>query len=349
MKNSQLRPSISVVIATYKRAKMVREAVLAAWNQTLRPDEIIVSDDCSPDDTLYVLEALKAEVPILKIISTPANSGGVPNWNHVIENSTGELIAWCSDDDRFKPDHLNKSVTYLTEHPEVGLVHAGFEEVFDGADLEQQNRYIPLKSNKEFIVDRSNAVEYFSENFSWYFHPSTLVFRRTLWNRVGVFDKKYALADTDWFLRATVEHRTVYLPYYGVINRRHSGGSGNWSARVGSINMQRELYFSVTNFMDCVRKSNPPVDNLDQQFSRWLWKYRILLLRIFISRSRAGRIDVAKDCAEEIRHVSPFLHFIPQVLFALTIILAFHALSLLQSILPGGRSKYADLGKYIPM
>ena len=341
--------TVSVVIATYNRSRMVREAVLAAWNQTLPPDEIVVSDDCSPDDTLEVLEALKKEVPILKIISTSTNSGGVPNWNHVIEASSGELIAWCSDDDRFKPDHLKNAIAYLSTHEEVGLIHSGFEEVFDGGETRLDVRKTQLKSNSIILVNRSNAIDYFSRNFSWYFHPSTLVFRRSLWNSVGHFDKRYALADTDWFLRAAINHQLVYLPYYGVINRRHAGGSGNWSARVGSIEMQRELYRAIENFIHVAHNTTSHVINLDKQFSQWLNQYRLLLLRIFISRSRAGRREVARDCANEILRVTPILSKFPSVILNNSIHSAYYFLSCLQLILPGGRNKYKDLGKYIPM
>ncbi len=49
---------ISVAIATYNRRAMVRESVEAALEQTLLPDEIVVSDDASTDGTAAMLEQL---------------------------------------------------------------------------------------------------------------------------------------------------------------------------------------------------------------------------------------------------------------------------------------------------
>ena len=345
----QKKPTISVVCATYNRAKMVRETVLAAWNQTLRPDEIVVSDDCSPDNTLEVLRELQKEVPILKIVESLKNSGGVPNWNQVIEASSGDIIAWCSDDDRFKEDHLEKSVRYLLEHEDIGLVHAGFEEVREAENGTQHVQYTSLKSDAPIIITRDNIVEYMTRHFSWYFHPSTLVFRRTLWNNTGIFNSKYALADTDWFIRAAMHHRLVYLPYFGVINRRHYSNSGNWSIRVGSINMQREFYEAIYSFADEASTLLDTSSKLDQQVSRWTLRYRLLILRIFIARCRAGNYLVATDCARELTRVTPFLLKIPSWLSSPFLRGIYFLLSRLQIILPGGRKKYRNLGKHVPM
>ena len=117
---------ISVAIPTWNRAQLVRQTVLAALRQTRPPDEIVVSDDASPDDTVAVLEALAREYPLLRIIRQPINLKGVRNWSAAIDATKGDLIAMCSDDDQFEPDHLEKAERHLEAHPEAALVHAWF-------------------------------------------------------------------------------------------------------------------------------------------------------------------------------------------------------------------------------
>ncbi len=75
--------------------------------------------------------------------------------------------------------------------------------------------------------------------YNWPFHPSTIVMRREVWEQVGEFDASYALADTDWFVRVAERFSVAMLPRHGVVNRRHAG---NWSNRVGSARMQREIF-----------------------------------------------------------------------------------------------------------
>lgn len=347
--NSPVFPcTVSVVSATYNRSRMVVQAVMSAWQQTLKPYEIVVSDDCSKDDTIDRLIALKKEVPILKIITNSANSGGVPNWNRAVNASQGDLIAWCSDDDRFTPDHLQKAVQYLFDHPDVDVVHAGFIECTEYEDGSETEALSPLKSSHPIVVDKNNFLMYSAINFNWPFHPSTLVFRRKVWEEVGPFNPKFALADTEWFVRCAMKHRLVYLPYYGVINRRHLGSSENWSNRVGSVNMQRELYESILNFVDWARASRE-VKNIDPQFRKWLSRYRILLLRMCIARARAGVFPVARELACEITRVTPILSKIPVQIREWVTKYLYTFLNFIQKYCLGGQSKYANLGKHVPL
>src|SRR6202011_3183782 len=123
--------SVSVAIATYNRAAMVRQAVEAALEQTHLPAEIVIADDASSDSTWMVLEKLAGCAPGVRIFRRERNSGGAENWSFAIRQTSGDYIAWCSDDDRFTPGHLEASVEYLEAHPEVGLVHAGFIDVIE--------------------------------------------------------------------------------------------------------------------------------------------------------------------------------------------------------------------------
>lgn len=348
LKNNIHRPTVSVVSGTYNRSRLVCEMVRAAYNQTTRPDEIVVSDDCSPDDSIANLRELQHEIPILKIIENETNSGGVPNWNKAIEFSSGEIIAWCSDDDQLKPQHLEHAVQYLMAHDHVDMVHAGFEDAREYPDGTVKVEHTSLKSESPVLVNRENLIPYLTRNYTWPFHPSTLVFRRKLWEATKPFNPKYALADTDWFIRVALHHTSVYLPYVGVVNRRHYSNEGNWSNRVGSVNMQREFFEAMTSFLKEVKKMSPESHVYDMQFSSWLRHYRWLLLRIFVARSRAGMANIANDCSVELQKVTPLLKAAPEWLTRGLFSTAFYTLNYLQYILPGGKSKYGNLGKHVP-
>ena len=103
-------PGVSVAIATFNRAEMLREAMEAALAQTLVPLEVCVSDDASTDATWETLTQIAAADDRVRIIRRSTNSGGVANWNYAVEQTRGAYIAWCSDDDRYLPDHLAASV-----------------------------------------------------------------------------------------------------------------------------------------------------------------------------------------------------------------------------------------------
>jgi glycosyltransferase involved in cell wall biosynthesis len=348
IQNIASRPTISVVSGTYNRSRLVCEMVRAAYQQTMPPDEIVVSDDCSPDDSIVALRELQREIPVLKIIVNELNSGGVPNWNKAIDCSSGELIVWCSDDDQLKPQHLENAVRYLMAHDDVDMVHAGFEEAREHSDGAVKIEHASLKSVSPVYISRDNLIPYLTHNYTWPFHPSTLVFRRKLWEETKPFNSKYALADTEWFIRVALHHRSVYLPYVGVINRRHYSKEGNWSNRVGSVNMQREFFEALSSFLTHAKTLSGNSTNFDLQFRVWLRHYRLMLLRIFVARSRAGMVDIAKDCAKELKRVTPCLSAIPSFPSRVVFVTTFEFLNLLQYVLPGGKKKYNSLGKHVP-
>lgn len=231
-------PSVSVTIATYNRAKMVRQAIEAAQRQTLPPMEIIVADDASTDETWPMLQELAAADPQVKPYLQPSNTGGVKNWNTAVRRAEGAYIAWCSDDDRFLPDHLKSAVAFLEQNPEVGFTHAGFVDALE-TDASTERYQRPLRFGAVRVIDRGDLLAYMTRYYDWPFHPSTIVMRRAVFEQVGPFDAAYALADTDWFVRAVERFPMAMLPRYSVLNRRHPG---NWSNRVGSAKMQNEIF-----------------------------------------------------------------------------------------------------------
>jgi glycosyltransferase involved in cell wall biosynthesis len=229
--------TISVAIASYNRAAMVREAVVAALAQSRAPHEVVVSDDASSDGTVETLESLSdARV---KLFRQTRNSGGVGNWNAAIKRTSGDLIAWCSDDDRFLPGHLEASAAYLEAHPAVGLVHSGFVDSIETVNGDHRAAR-PLRP--ESILTASGLVPYLIRYYDWPFHPSTMVLRRQVWERVGPFNTGYQFADTEWFVRAVEQFPVAALARHGAINRRHPG---NWSNRLGSAHLQREVFEMV--------------------------------------------------------------------------------------------------------
>lgn len=281
--------TVSVAIATFNRASMVRQAIEAALAQTRPPDEIVVADDASTDPTWAALTELADRDSRVRIFRRENNSGGVENWNFAIRQTTGDYIAWCSDDDRFLSGHLKASVEYLEAHPEVGLVHSGFVDVIEARGGAQRLARRPLRFPQTRLVTQRNLIGYLTRYYDWPFHPSTLVLRRKVWERLGPFDPAYALADTDWFVRAVEKFPAAMLARHGVYNRRHAG---NWSNRLGSARMQGEIFEIVEGAIE----RRWPTAPLQRRVWRTLWRtnVRMRLLLTLRARLKSGHADAAR-------------------------------------------------------
>jgi glycosyltransferase involved in cell wall biosynthesis len=282
-----MKPAVSVAIATYNRAAMVRQAVEAALGQTLPPLEVCVADDASTDATWPALKALAAADPRVRIFRHSKNTGGVENWNFVIRQTHGAYIAWCSDDDRFLPQHLERAVAYLEAHPGIGLVHAGFVDAIETPEGCRRCER-PLRFAQDTVLDRGGLLRYLTRYYDWPFHPSTLVMRRAVWEAVGPFDPAFALADTDWFIRAVEAGPVAMLAHHGVLNRRHPG---NWSNRLGSARMQGEIRAIVERAIDRRFVASP----LSRAAWKAIWRMnvRARLLLTVKARLDSGHADAA--------------------------------------------------------
>lgn len=280
-----MRPTVSVAIATYNREKMVRQAIESALAQTLTPMEVCVADDASSDATWETLRSIANQEQRVRVYRHRENTGGVENWNFAIAQTSGDYIAWCSDDDRFLPDHLEASVAYLEAHPEIGFVHSGFIDAIETASGIQT---IPreLRFFSDTVLKRSKLLRYLVRYYDWPFHPSTIVMRRKVWIDVGRFNPAYALADTDWFVRAIEKFPVAMLARHGVLNRRHPG---NWSNRLGSARMQREIFTIVEAAIDRLFPRNTMRRTLWK--SVWRWNVRLRLLLTIRARVRTGHSE----------------------------------------------------------
>lgn len=279
--------TVSVVIATYNRADMVRQAIQAALGQSRPPDEIVVVDDASTDSTPETLRELAAADSRLRVFRRSVNSGGVPVWNEAAARARGDLIAFCTDDDRFLPGHLEASLEYLDLHPEAGLVHSSFIDALE-SEVECSFEPRPFRCSTPLKITSANLIPYLARFYDWPFHPSTLVLRRGVWTHTGGMNPSYALADTDWFIRAVEQFPAVMLPRHGVYNRRHPG---NWSNRLGSARMQREIFEIVEALID--RKWGK--DRLRRNAWKFVWRsdVRLHLLLTLLARLKTGHGDAA--------------------------------------------------------
>jgi Glycosyltransferases involved in cell wall biogenesis len=117
----------SVLINNYNYARFLPEALDSVFAQTHPPHEIIVVDDGSTDDSLAVLESLRAAHPRLRVHAQP-NGGQLSAMRAGISLATGDWCAFLDADDTWTPEHLAKAADALQTHPEASAYYSGHRE-----------------------------------------------------------------------------------------------------------------------------------------------------------------------------------------------------------------------------
>ncbi|WP_104135642.1 MULTISPECIES: glycosyltransferase family 2 protein [unclassified Cryobacterium] len=133
-----MRDSVSVALCTYNGAAYLEEQLLSIVGQSLRPDQIVVSDDGSTDKTLAVLERVTAawtDIDVVLLQNVTA-LGVTANFEQALAACTGDLIALCDQDDIWWPERLDRMVAEFTRRPILQMLHADARLVdADGAPL----------------------------------------------------------------------------------------------------------------------------------------------------------------------------------------------------------------------
>lgn len=110
--NTQIaEPLVSVIIPTYNRLEYLKQAITSAVNQTYQNIEIIVSDNCSPENPENLLASFCDSR--IRFWRHPENVGMLNNQMHAFKMARGKYVASLHDDDMWHPDFLAKLVPHL--------------------------------------------------------------------------------------------------------------------------------------------------------------------------------------------------------------------------------------------
>ena len=127
MSDNTTRPLVSIGLPTYNRPSGLKVALERITTQTYPALEIIVSDNHSDNAESIISIIDHFADDRIKFYRQSSNIGAVPNFNFVLQKSSGEFFMWAADDDYFESnDIVEKLLTALTSTPEIALVFPDF-------------------------------------------------------------------------------------------------------------------------------------------------------------------------------------------------------------------------------
>ena len=115
-------PKISVIIPTFNRGKMVVKCVQSVLATNYPAMEVIVVDDCSPDDTATRIKALQRTDSRVKYLRNGKNSFQAVSRNNGRKIASGDFLFFLDDDNVVHPDILTELGKAFASHPNAGLI-----------------------------------------------------------------------------------------------------------------------------------------------------------------------------------------------------------------------------------
>ena len=124
----------SVTIPAYK-SQFLREAIESVVSQTYPDWELVIVDDCSPEDLHAIVEPFLSDKRI-SFYRNEKNCGAVDvvdNWNICLSHCSGDYVICMGDDDRLLPCCLEEYATLIRKYPELNVYHA-WSQIIDEKD-----------------------------------------------------------------------------------------------------------------------------------------------------------------------------------------------------------------------
>jgi glycosyltransferase involved in cell wall biosynthesis len=190
-------PFFSVILPTYNRWELMEKAIESVKKQTFQDWELLVVDDGSRDGTYDFAATAFWEDKRCRYHYT--TNRGLPMARNIgLMMSRGRYITFLDSDDEYLPEHLEIRAQYLTEHPEVELLHGGVEVIGPQtvADKFDPSQQIPIS---DCVIG------------------GTFVFRRELAERLNGFGDILYGDDNDFFRRAEESGAVIHkidIPTY---------------------------------------------------------------------------------------------------------------------------------------
>ena len=206
-------PGICVVIPAFNSEKTIRRALASVASQTLRPQQVIVVDDASTDNTATLAEGFAGTN--VEVVRLPYRIGASGARNVGIRHATADLVAFLDSDDEWLPAKLERQVEVLLAKPQYSFVSCRTDLISPGGDN------LGDTFGEHTVTVGEHAWKALLEN-NYVTTPSFMVWRRYL-EELGGFNSALKIAeDQDMWIRLAERGWLGYVPECLVYEHEHA-------------------------------------------------------------------------------------------------------------------------------
>ena len=140
---------VSIIMPSYNTGKYISDSIESIIAQTYSNWELIIIDDCSPDNSNEIIESYNE--PRIKLLKNEKNSGAALSRNYGLREAKGKYIAFIDSDDTWVKDKLEKQVKFIKEN-DYAFIYADYQICLNGV-WENVVRTAPNIINKRKIYN----------------------------------------------------------------------------------------------------------------------------------------------------------------------------------------------------
>lgn len=170
------KPKLSICVITYNRAKYLKKTLAhLSFLKTFPFDcEVLVSDNCSTDETSAVAAGFMKKFDRIRYIKQTRNVGPERNLISAFRMAAGEFVVYLADDDMLIPDAVVAIVRYMEANSNIAVCHAPWEH-WD--DVTKQSLGLFYRIEKETIFQKKDSVDLFNFIIQKHIFPEICIYR----------------------------------------------------------------------------------------------------------------------------------------------------------------------------
>ena len=228
---------VTICIPLYNGANFLHKCLESAINQTHQDLEILVVDDFSTDESVFIVKRFIEKDNRIRLIQNKENLGLVGNWNKAIQESTGKWIKMLFQDDILYPNCVEKMLSScVNENKSVAICSRNFI-INENISVSKKTFYNrkEIKIEHYFPIPQFVSPTEFSKTFTkdkLFFNflgePIALFIEKELFNKYGLYDEDLVhLVDYEFLLRVIFNEGAYFIPEPLYDFRVHSGSESN--------------------------------------------------------------------------------------------------------------------------
>jgi glycosyltransferase involved in cell wall biosynthesis len=197
------QPLVTVLMTAYNRQEYIAEAIESVLASTYTDFELIVLDDCSEDNTVFIAQKYEAMDSRVKVHVNDENLTQFKNRNKAAELARGKYIKYFDSDDVMFKDLLQITIKAMLSFPDAGSGVECTWEMIPPSEL-------PVK----FTSREAYVNHFFKGNDFLFFGPGSSIFKKSAFEECGGFNVEVGiLADTLLMLQLAAKYPVVgYQP-----------------------------------------------------------------------------------------------------------------------------------------
>lgn len=230
---------ISVCIPTYNSSKFISECIDSVVKQSYKNIEIIISDNCSSDNTIEIIE--KKNIKNLKILRNNENIGMAKNFNLVCNEASGEYIKLLPSDDTIEPKSIETSLKFFKNNPDISLVASSKKII----NISSKTIIKKMSSFNEGVHEGSRVIwKILNSGRNPIGEPTVALFKKEEFINVGGFNEKYDFTlDIDLWIRL-LEKGNLYFTEEPL---------GSFRVHPKSYSVKRKMYTSYLEWLNDIQ------------------------------------------------------------------------------------------------